>query len=101
MQTGLLPGRQITQPIFPVNDLTAFTRGAFTLLAQPAVFAGCASHDPVISTGFALVIYFASFVAHHPGLHPDAGGLVSIGLIIILIGLHFNILIQNNLVISY
>ena len=46
MQAGLLPGRQVSQSIFPINDITTFARWDFTLLTQPAVFAGCAAPSP-------------------------------------------------------
>jgi hypothetical protein len=73
MQAGLLPGRQFSQSIFPINDPAAFAFGNFTFLTQLVVFSGGAPHGPIKSAGLAVIIDFAQFAAGHPGLHPDAG----------------------------
>jgi hypothetical protein len=90
MQAGLLPGRQIAQSIFPINDPAAFTLGNSPLLSQHAVFSGSAPHRPVISTGLTMIIDFAILAANHPGLHPDAVGVILGGIRFNLIGFHFS-----------
>ena len=74
MQAGLLPGRQLSQTILPINDPTASALGDFTQLPGPAVFPGGAPQGPIKSTGLALIINITKFMADYPGLHPDAGG---------------------------
>jgi hypothetical protein len=90
VQTGLLPGRQIPQSIFPINDPAAFTVGNSTLLPQLAVFSGGAPQSPVKSAGFAMIIDFAIFAANNSGLHPDTWGAVFVGIRYVLIGFHFS-----------
>ena len=90
MQAGLFPGRQIAQSIFPVYDLAAFTPGYVTLLVQPTVFSGRAPQGPVKSASLAMIINLAIFVAHNPGLHPDAGGAALGGILNFSIGFHFS-----------
>jgi hypothetical protein len=89
MQAGLLPGRQLSQTIFPINDPAAFALGDFTRLPKPAVFSGGAPQGPIKSTGLALIINVTKFMVHHPGLHPDAGGAVFRSSINFSIGFHF------------
>jgi hypothetical protein len=90
MQAGLLPGRQVSQSIFPIDDPAAFAFGNFTFLTQLVVFSGGAPQGPIKSAGLAVIIDSAKFAADHPGLHPDAGGAVLGGICNFSIGFHFS-----------
>jgi hypothetical protein len=71
MQTGLLPGRQFPQTVFPEIESAPLARRRFTLLPQPTVFTGHAPHGAVKPAGFAVIIHFTKLAADNPGLHPD------------------------------
>jgi hypothetical protein len=75
VQTGLLPGRQLAQAIFPENDPAPPAGRSLTLLQMLLVFTRHAPQGPVKPTGLAMIVGLAIFAPNHPGLLPDAGML--------------------------
>jgi hypothetical protein len=56
VQTGLLPGRQFSQAVLPIDNFTPASGRGLTLLLQAPVFTRCAPQGPVQTAGFTMIV---------------------------------------------
>jgi hypothetical protein len=73
VQTGLLPGRQFSEAVFPENDFAAIALCFSALLQRLPVLTRRAPQRFIESASFAVIIGRTVFVPHHAGLLPETG----------------------------
>jgi hypothetical protein len=75
VHTGLFPGWQLSQTVFPEYNFTSAARRRLTQLPRTPVFARSTLQGPIESAGFAMIVCSTIPAPNHPGLLPEAGGV--------------------------
>jgi hypothetical protein len=101
MNTRTLGRRQVLQFFMPKYDVSALARRCATFFPDSLIIGRHMPHNGVEATGCAIKIDSAIFSPNYPGLHPNAGILFTVGVLLHAGGIHMVLPFVISKVIGY